>query len=670
MKKILLAIFASCILATQAFAAYLPFIDDGGDTYVNNVYTTTVNGVIVKDHAYIYVKTTGDDTTGDGSGSKPFKTIQKAVDSLVDFISPNTIYIFVGSGTYTENVVIPTTITGSIMIQGDTTHPENVVVKSASAIKQVFDIGCPARVSFAGMKIQDATSSFGVLATNAWVGFYNVQFYNNKTSVSSLSGSRVSFLGSSLGVSTIDGNDIASSYGITSDSTSIINIAQNLVIDNVDYGILNQSSSAYISSNVTITAKKIVWWSDKGAYNYIAGTQTFTGGGSGSSIFKLGHSELDFVSATLNMSTADYGFYGETGVKISEVGGTFNYSNITKEVYLDYDTVLDTTDSLSATPEFYKAASDYGYDERYISGEQSTHDTIVSYIDQDVKTTARPTFDGLNISTSLDVYPQEGLKTLVFSGVSSGGSVDDGTKWYFIKYVAIDGTSVSNRVAATGITGGNNTVNLTFPAASERILHRKLYRSSNLSNYYLVDTITDNSITSYSDTKSNDSLGEEGTWLSQIDTTKNVLKGSGGLLFDSGASTTTKFLYGLEIYDRPTDSSISPPSLLKITGSAEYKYVIFDGPLTREEGAIDFGDDVSENLVNGHSGWGKVYIGDNEESADFSFNSSGVVTLERNTANVVNTDTDDKFCIYTFSGNVAFKNRLGSSKTVKYVINY
>jgi hypothetical protein len=646
MKKILFTILAIGALATQAFAAYLPFIDDGGDTYVNNVYTTTVNGVIVKDHAYIYVKTTGDDTTGDGSGSKPFKTIQKAVDSLVDFVSPNTIYIFVGSGTYTENVVIPTTITGSIMIQGDTTHPENVVVKSASAIKQVFDIGCPARVSFAGMKIQDATSSFGVLATNAWVGFYNVQFYNNKTSVSSLSGSRVSFLGSSLGVSTIDGNDIASSYGITSDSTSIINIAQNLVIDNVDYGILNQSSSAYISSNVTITAKKIVWWSDKGAYNYIAGTQTFTGGGSGSSIFKLGHSELDFVSATLNMSTADYGFYGETGVKISEVGGTFNYEDITKEVYLDYDTVLDTTDSLSATPEFYKAASDYGYDERYISGEQSTYDTIVSYIDQDVKTTSSPTFDAVTtdlvqppVNTDFNITvpartitPGRGYDVIIESGAAYDPSFEgqDGSDVIVIpKYAnVLSQTSGAFRVRG-GVSPGEDIMEMrVVPGASQLTVKQW-----------------------------DDIPGEY-----------NTIK--------LAASRGHQYLIALDDLEinAGTDINLNPEGVVNVDGTLNATTLvgttITQGSLNRKAAASSVADDGTIDLPSSTSGWGEVMVGDNEEWTQFRWTTAGVVTLLNNTTNVVNTDTDTKFCIFDNGTKVTIKNALGSSKTVKYVINY
>lgn len=81
-------------------------------------------------------------------------------------------------------------------------------------------------------------------------------------------------------------------------------------------------------------------------------------------------------------------------------------------------------------------------------------------------------------------------------------------------------------------------------------------------------------------------------------------------------------------------------------------------------------DDVNFIAVMAKSGFGEIIIGDNEEYAQFRFTSAGVVTLTVNSTNVVTTDTDNKFCIRQSGTNVAFKNRLGSSKTVVYKITY
>lgn len=53
-----------------------------------------------------YVATTGSDTTGDGTSSKPFKTIQHALDILPKDLCGYVAYISVADGTYDEDVYI------------------------------------------------------------------------------------------------------------------------------------------------------------------------------------------------------------------------------------------------------------------------------------------------------------------------------------------------------------------------------------------------------------------------------------------------------------------------------------------------------------------------------------------------------------------------------------
>ena len=54
----------------------------------------------------IYVTTSGSDFSGDGTESKPFKTIQKAIDSLSKNLGNQEIIINVAAGTYAEDVMI------------------------------------------------------------------------------------------------------------------------------------------------------------------------------------------------------------------------------------------------------------------------------------------------------------------------------------------------------------------------------------------------------------------------------------------------------------------------------------------------------------------------------------------------------------------------------------
>ena len=60
----------------------------------------------VEGDATVYVSTSGNDASGDGSESYPFKTIKRAVDSLPKNIGGRTITINVAGGTYAEDVVV------------------------------------------------------------------------------------------------------------------------------------------------------------------------------------------------------------------------------------------------------------------------------------------------------------------------------------------------------------------------------------------------------------------------------------------------------------------------------------------------------------------------------------------------------------------------------------
>jgi len=92
--------------------------------------------------------------------------------------------------------------------------------------------------------------------------------------------------------------------------------------------------------------------------------------------------------------------------------------------------------------------------------------------------------------------------------------------------------------------------------------------------------------------------------------------------------------------------------------------------LDNNRGEITLGDDETLLLPNSTYGWGHVMAGDNEEFARFSWTSSGVVTLDEASTNVTSTDTDANLCIFDNGAGVTVRNRLGSSKTIKFIINY
>ena len=81
-------------------------------------------------------------------------------------------------------------------------------------------------------------------------------------------------------------------------------------------------------------------------------------------------------------------------------------------------------------------------------------------------------------------------------------------------------------------------------------------------------------------------------------------------------------------------------------------------------------DDGQITLPTGIAGWGFAQAGDNEEWIEFSFTAAGVVTVIANSAYAVGSDTDGNLCVYDAGSGIAIKNRLGASKTIRYVVHY
>lgn len=94
-------------------------LDNGGNVYQLPFakFIKSVSGIsafvselesigFMNDSEMIYVSTSGNDASGDGSESHPYKTIQKAIDSVPRKLENRTITINIASGTYSEDVTI------------------------------------------------------------------------------------------------------------------------------------------------------------------------------------------------------------------------------------------------------------------------------------------------------------------------------------------------------------------------------------------------------------------------------------------------------------------------------------------------------------------------------------------------------------------------------------
>ena len=120
--------------------------------------------------ADIYIATTGNDSTGDGSSGNPYLTLAKALSVLPSFLQVNHT-VHVADGTYAEAIDVRTflSLPGTILkITGNTTTPTNV--NFTGTVSTSFDnsasttAGCRVdgrvRVELEGIKV-GSTSTFG-----------------------------------------------------------------------------------------------------------------------------------------------------------------------------------------------------------------------------------------------------------------------------------------------------------------------------------------------------------------------------------------------------------------------------------------------------------------------------------------------------------------------------
>lgn len=123
--------------------------------------------------------------------------------------------------------------------------------------------------------------------------------------------------------------------------------------------------------------------------------------------------------------------------------------------------------------------------------------------------------------------------------------------------------------------------------------------------------------------------------------------------------------------DTITSSSMSAPYYtFNIPG------IVLNGEingLAYESNDISRADDESILITNGAYGWGEVYAfnaGTIDEWAEFIISTDGTVYLKSNSTDVVNTDTDNKLCIFDNGSGVTIRNRLGGARTIKYIIHH
>jgi len=111
----------------------------------------------------IYVATTGNDETGDGSSGNPYATIQHAIDTLPDLIA-HSVTIHVADGTYNEQVNISNKVgvtrSASLTLEGNTTTPANVVIDGGGTRDYcIYSSSVVCNFTIRGFQVQNAQTN-------------------------------------------------------------------------------------------------------------------------------------------------------------------------------------------------------------------------------------------------------------------------------------------------------------------------------------------------------------------------------------------------------------------------------------------------------------------------------------------------------------------------------
>lgn len=161
----------------------------------------------------IYVTTSGSDTAGNGTSEKPFKTIQKAINSISRNLNNRTITINVASGTYNEAVEIAGFYGGSLRMSFGAVTIKTLSIFESNVILTGTSLTLNASGNTYGLYTHRGSNAIAQLpitingSTNGLYTSYGSRFNSNKTvTVNSCTYAVVAIYGAMVFVTDIQGS--------------------------------------------------------------------------------------------------------------------------------------------------------------------------------------------------------------------------------------------------------------------------------------------------------------------------------------------------------------------------------------------------------------------------------------------------------------------------------
>ncbi len=296
----------------------------------NNLITVLFNDV--------YVSPTGSDTTGYGTNTNPFATIQNSLNFVTN---GGTIHL--QSGTYKTNGV-PITVTENVTFMGE--NPNTTII-NATTSSRIFLVSSGVTLTIANLTLANATSATGgaIYSSNSSniLNVTNCNFIGNNAN----NGAAIYNMGTITLNNCSFTNNTGSSSGVGLYNTGRATVNNCIFTGNK----VNAYGTIYNTGNLTVTSSSFINNTvSSGGALYNTGNSTVTGcsiinntASTGSAIYNSGSTSnltVNFSSFTNNHAfssgtiyrssgavNAEYNWWGSNNSPSTQVYGTVDYTN-------------------------------------------------------------------------------------------------------------------------------------------------------------------------------------------------------------------------------------------------------------------------------------------------------------------------------------------------------
>lgn len=228
-------------------------LDNGGSVYQLPFarFTKTISGIgnfaselesigYAPENMTVYVATSGNDASGDGSESYPYRTIQHAIDSLSKNLINKEITINIADGTYSENVEVAGFYGGTLRFNLGAVTMKSFVLYETNVIINGTSLTLSASGNIYGFRCHRGANAIFQCAltvngsTNGIFVSYGSRFSCRTVTVNSCTNAVVCNFASHLYIGTLDGsknnNGVSVAAGIASIESVVSSMASTLYV--------------------------------------------------------------------------------------------------------------------------------------------------------------------------------------------------------------------------------------------------------------------------------------------------------------------------------------------------------------------------------------------------------------------------------------------------------